>query len=796
MKIKTLLSTLFLLGAMASSYAQLNMELKSTVQYNTSLNDIWGWHNPADGIEYAIVGKNDGVSFVSLEDPDNAVEVASIPGQSSTWRDIKTWDHYAYVTTDQGGTTEGLTVINMEFLPDSVQYYHWTPTIPGLGTLNTIHNLYIDESGYCYLAGANINNGGLLYIDVFTDPWNPQYVDKGVAVYSHDVYVRDNKTYSSEINEGELSIYDVTDKNNTVLLGKTTTPFEFTHNSWLNDAGTVAFTTDELANAPIGSYDVSDPEDIKYLDEYAPLETLGDGVIPHNVHVWQDWIIVSYYSDGGIIIDAQYPDNLIEVGNFDTFFGGGQGFNGTWGAYPFLPSGLVLLTSIDEGLFVLEADYKRACYIEGTVTNSVTGDPLQSVEIEIMSGQLNAQSTDLSGEYKGGQEMAGTFDVMFSKPGFFPQTIPATLENGEITIIDVQLVPKATLELSVVTDVDGNPVPGAKVILDGTSDFSITTDNDGTFVLSGFEPGSYTVYAGQWGYYHSSENLNISGSEAVELTLTPGYQDDFFADFGWVESGDAETGAFELGVPEGSTFGQNGLGSPDGDVLTDLGTMAYVTGNGGGNGGANDVDNGTTRITSPNMDWSAWIAPVISFDAWVFNDGGGQGSGEPNDTLMVFLDNGIEEVLVTKVAQTNQSYVSSGDISLIGLMDFTENMTLSFEISDFNGTGHLVEAVVDKFYSYNDSTIDTKEIIQGGVSMTAYPNPFEGALTLSYELDEAYNTAELVIYNMLGQAIERAPLANQKGIVQIGNQLTQGAYFVKIQNGSAILGVEKIVKTK
>ena len=80
--------------------------------------------------------------------------------------------------------------------------------------------------------------------------------------------------------------------------------------------------------------------------------------------------------------------------------------------------------------------------------------------------------------------------------------------------------------------------------------------------------------------------------------------------------------------------------------------------------------------------------------------------------------------------------------------------------------------------------------------MTAYPNPFEGALTLSYELDEAYNTAELVIYNMLGQAIERAPLANQKGIVQIGNQLTQGAYFVKIQNGSAILGVEKIVKTK
>ena len=97
-------------------FGQLNMSLRSHLQYDTDLNDIWGYVAP-DGSEYAIVGLRNGVSIVDVSNPDDAVEVARIPGQNSTWRDIKTWGEYAYVTTDQSGTTEGLTVIDLTNLP-------------------------------------------------------------------------------------------------------------------------------------------------------------------------------------------------------------------------------------------------------------------------------------------------------------------------------------------------------------------------------------------------------------------------------------------------------------------------------------------------------------------------------------------------------------------------------------------------------------------------------------------------------------------------------------------------------
>ncbi|MFT5802765.1 MAG: choice-of-anchor B domain-containing protein, partial [Nonlabens sp.] len=319
--------------------AQLNLSFVSQLEYNNDLNDVWGYAAP-DDTEYALVGLRNGTSVVSLADPENPVEVGFVPGDPSTWRDIKTWGTTAYVTCDSGN--DGLVVIDLSDLPNSISSYAVT-TLPG-GTLNRCHNIYIDEFGYAYLAGCNLNNGGMIILDCFTNPGTPEFVTNAPNTYAHDVYTRDNKMYASEINAGVFTIYDVTDKENIVDLGNQETPFSFTHNAWLSDDGNYLFTTDELANAPVAAYDVSDPSDIQFLDSYAPFTTLGDGVIPHNVHVWQNWVIVSYYTDGCIILDATYPDNLVEVGNFDTYIPASTGFQGVWGAYPFLPSGLVLCT--------------------------------------------------------------------------------------------------------------------------------------------------------------------------------------------------------------------------------------------------------------------------------------------------------------------------------------------------------------------------------------------------------------------------------------------------------------------
>ncbi len=152
---KTCLLLLLSLSAFLG-HAQLNMTLRSQLTYGANLNDIWGWVDE-DGTEYAIVGLVNGVSIVSLADPDNAVEVVFIPGQNSLWRDIKTWGNYAYVTTDQSGTTEGFWSLTFPNLPEAAPFYNWNPDLPELGVLNTCHNLYIDEFGYCYLSGCNVN---------------------------------------------------------------------------------------------------------------------------------------------------------------------------------------------------------------------------------------------------------------------------------------------------------------------------------------------------------------------------------------------------------------------------------------------------------------------------------------------------------------------------------------------------------------------------------------------------------------------------------------------------------------
>lgn len=790
---KKLLLALSLVAAYSCATAQLNMTLLSNIQYPTSGNDIWGWVAP-DGTEYAIMGLRNGVSIVSLADPTNAQEVAFIPGQNSTWRDIKTWGNYAYVTTDQNGTTEGLLVIDMSDLPNSAPYTNWRPMLPDMGTLNTCHNLYIDEFGYCYLSGCNLNSGGMLVVDVFTEPGNPIFVSAAPAVYSHDVYARNNIMYTSEIYLGRFGMYDVTDKNNIVLLGGQETPFNFTHNTWLSDDGTALFTTDERANAPIGSYDVSDPTNIVKLDEFRPLATLGEGVIPHNVHVWNDWLIISYYSDGGIIVDAARPDNLIEVGNFDTFLANGQGFNGAWGAYPFLPSGIVLVSDINSGLYVLGADYVRACYLEGIVTDAQTGAPIFEATIDIASDELNQSSSRLNGEYKTGLATAGTFSVTFSKVGYLPKTETVSFENGVLTILNVQLEPLVNYVLTglVVSAADGSPVPNAQVSLANESvSFEVSTDENGTFSLSAFT-GTYDIVAGAWGYLHEVvPGLLVNSNNSATITLAPGYQDDFFFDFNWTTSGTATAGLWERGVPVGTVF--NGqLSNPDSDMPGDIGEAAYVTGNGGGGAGNDDVDNGTTILTSPVMDLSGYNDPVLSYHLWFFNAGG---SGTPNDYTRVLLSNGETEIVLEELTASLSGWRPKSEFNLAGMIPLTDNMTITF-ITDDDDPGHLVEAAVDVFLVYDAMPVSTGVVQENGLQLQVSPNPFQGQCAVNYKIEEPVGTAQLHIINALGQTVDILSINGQEGRIEVGARLLPGLYALRLVAGGQHSTVARIVKTK
>lgn len=791
---KQLLSLLLFTFLTSIVWGQLNMSLRDQLEYDTDLNDIWGYEAP-DGKEYAIVGLRNGVSIVDVSNPDDVNQVAFVPGESSTWRDIKTYGEYAYVVTDQNGTNEGLTVINLQNLPISVDFSHWTPNLDDLGILRRCHNIYIDEFGYAYLAGCNINNGGMLFIDVFTTPGVPAFAGAAPNRYAHDVYVRDNKMYSSELTRGRMAIYDVTDKLDVIELGVQQTPFQFTHNIWLSEDGNVAFTTDERGNAPVAAYDVSDPTDIQELDQYRPTITLGSDVIPHNVHVWQDWLIISYYTDGGIIVDASRPDNLVEVGNFDTFFGGGAGFEGVWGAYPFLPSGIVLLSDIGNGLYVLEADYVRAAFLEGRVTDAATGAQISGAEVIIQATEANVNYSRLDGTYGTGIATAGTYQVRFFKPGYEVLVTNATIENGEVEILDVALTPLPRYSRGglVVDEEDGDYVGNATVILDdGFTQFEFEANAIGQFVAENVYEGVFDVYAGKWGYnIKLMEGITIdSDADLGTIEIVRGYADDFVTDYGWETSADASTrdGFWVREEPEGTTRGGS-LANPEFDIEGDIGELCYVTGNFGFSSSDDDVDGGAVYLTSPVMELATNYAdPVLEYNGWFYNDGSNE-----NDALQVFVMNGMDTVMVDEIDNSVGAWRDPAEITLSSFIEITDEMRVQFVTSDLDGSGDIVEAAVDAFKITGELLVNTNDPVLD-VVWTVAPNPFSNAFRLNYQLPTWEGAGRLTVLNALGQAVEQQSLRAEQATLELGADWPNGVYFIQLEVPGEGQAVRRVVK--
>ena len=150
------------------------------------------------------------------------------------------------------------------------------------------------------------------------------------------------------------------------------TPNAFTHNCWISDDGNTLFTTDDKKVVhTLQNYDVSDLSNIQEIDRIRSSPEIAT-VVPHNTHVYGDFLVTSYYRDGIVIHDISNPSIMVEVGHYDAFSGGfGDGLDGSWGVYPYLPSGLVLSTEINSGpngegqLLVLDPEYERAAFLEG-----------------------------------------------------------------------------------------------------------------------------------------------------------------------------------------------------------------------------------------------------------------------------------------------------------------------------------------------------------------------------------------------------------------------------------------------
>ena len=763
---RLLLTTfLFLNSILIFAQSSENLSLLGSLSYTEELSDIWAYVD-VEGNEFALVGVYNGFSVVDVTIADNPEELFFIEGPNSIWRDVKIWSHYAYVTNE---TSNGLLIIDLSDLSGNT--YIEIDSI-----FNDAHNIYIDENGYAYIFGANIGNGGALILDVHTDPMNPFHLGTFSDFYLHDGMVRGDTLWGAAVYEGNFYAIDVSDKSNPFVMNNGqafhTTPHAFTHNCWISDNGKTLFTTDETGGAYLTSYDVSDLDNIYELDRIQ--SSPGSDVIPHNTHVLGNFLITSYYRDGVVVHDVTYPNNMVEVAHYDAYAGAGDGFDGSWGVYPFLPSGNILSSEINSGdegegiLLVLRPEYDQACFFEGSVTDQA-GNELNNVSISILETEFET-TTNLLGDYLGGIANTGTYQVVFELWGFEAETLEVNLINGEIVILDAVLSCEGSDFYGQILDDNGSPVSNVSILLENENiEYHTSTNLNGEFSIQCLGNGTYDLTFGAWGFVTQCLSVNIQGDTEVQYNLEEGYYDDFTFDFGWYVAGNVEAGSWERVVPIGTSY-QNLAMAPALDVFTDCKNYAFVTGNGTGGVGSADVDS-VTNLRSPEMDLSSYNKPILKYSRWIANAGG---DGDVNDKFIISFYNpqplefNIEYILPN--IETAGEWIDV-EINITDSLDFSEPVTLLFHVKD-NAPGHLVEAAFDNFQVVEgDHFAGINNLVS---STSVFPNPFRNSFTVnSIEL-----VSKLNVYDVHGKLVySKSP---KKTDFICNANLTKGFYILEL----------------
>jgi len=356
-------------------------------------NDIWGWTDPQNGDEYAIVGLTGGTSFVRITDPKNPVPVGFIYSATtySSWRDIKTIGNFAYIVSEARG--HGLQVFDLTRLRgrNTMTYF----TVDGSSSVfGNAHNIVANEqTKFLYVVGATqagtgyqICRGGLLVLDV-ANPVQPRYVGCfGTDGYVHDaqcvIYHGPDTAYKGRelcfcFNENSLTLVDVHDKNNMRVIAKTGyVNVAYTHQGWLTEDHEVILLDDEQDeyNKPAAQqFTKTYVWDVRVLAQ-PTLRTVfqsSERSIDHNLYIIGNYAYQANYESGLRILHINRATyTLTNVAYFDAYPSRTTtNFNGLWSVYPYYKSGTIALSSINHGLFLTKANFVE---IEKLVESNTT----------------------------------------------------------------------------------------------------------------------------------------------------------------------------------------------------------------------------------------------------------------------------------------------------------------------------------------------------------------------------------------------------------------------------------------
>ncbi len=335
-----------------------------TVFFDNAYNEIWGL--AVNDSEIAVIGSTLGTHFIDVTDPTNPIELTdayvagAAQGVGIVHRDYHDLNGYLYIVCDEGQST--LQIVDISDLPNSTTVVYDSNDI-----LRRSHNVFIDSTHTrLYSCGTTSASGSSVHLQIIdiSDPSNPEVLNSYSGIpYVHDVYVVDNIAYANCGNQG-FFVVDFTDVMNPVVLGSMTTyPQQgYNHSGWLDDDGDHYYLADETWDMDMKVVDVSDFNDMSVISTFNADQTLT--TIPHNLIVRCNRLYVSYYYDGLQVYDISDPTNPIRIYNYATSTRpNSQGYEGAWGVYPFLPSGNILVSDMQNGLFVLDAISEHTCEV-------------------------------------------------------------------------------------------------------------------------------------------------------------------------------------------------------------------------------------------------------------------------------------------------------------------------------------------------------------------------------------------------------------------------------------------------
>ncbi len=380
-----------LFGTFLSAQNNFNLELlghwdddalpvSSPGNLNLQYNSCWGL--TVNDREYAVMGGAEHVLFFDVTEPTMPKLAGKFKGRATVVpREFKSYKNRVYAVADGGN--DGLMIFDLSHAEDTIIRTYWDTTF-----FHRIHTIALDTtSGHIYLNGGNAGQG-IIVLDASQNPDSPTFLAHPILPggYVHDCYVRNDTVYASSGYEGYF-VFDFKDPVNPVLLANISSG-GYNHNSWLTLDGKYAYYAEEipqgqpmhivdLQNLALGEIEIVG----SFIDNLqAPNESV-KLAIPHNLYIKGDLLYDSQYEDGLLVYDISDRLHPVLIAHYDTRPENTQynGYYGNWGNYPWLPSGTIISSDMQNGLFLFRLQNSSSVSSPNELPVSIFPNPAQDM---------------------------------------------------------------------------------------------------------------------------------------------------------------------------------------------------------------------------------------------------------------------------------------------------------------------------------------------------------------------------------------------------------------------------------